>query len=260
MTGWIKWQKGLVTKPEVMRMADLLKMDPHEVAGRLMRVWEWADEQTENGNAPVTDVTRIDALHGAQKFAKAMEEVGWLNVTEHGICFPNFDRHNAQPSKTRALTAKRMTRYRRRKRDAGVTPVTMLEKRREENIYKDPKGSLSETIPPCPEKAIMAFWNTHRISGPKIRTICGRRQKALLARWGEEAFRRDWQEAIKKLEASDFASGRKVVRGRTWLAKFDWLLANPLNWQKVMEGEYDNEDTQKEREPAVDPNAKYRDL
>lgn len=95
---------------------------------KLLRVWGWFDQQTQNGNAgSVTGNALkrfIDRLVGVTGFAESMSKVGWLN--DSGI--PNFDRHNGESSKKRALTNKRVKRLR------NVVSVTkaLPEKRREE--------------------------------------------------------------------------------------------------------------------------------
>jgi hypothetical protein len=142
---WIKIEHWTQDKPEVFQMADLLNIDPDAVLGKLIRVWVWADQQTTNGNAGVTldalqdrciNVTRslLDRLAGVPGFASAMEKVGWLKSDEAGLWFANFDRHNGETAKTRALTAKRVQKHRAKKGNATVTPAALPreEKRRED--------------------------------------------------------------------------------------------------------------------------------
>lgn len=45
-----------------------------------------------------------------------------------------------------------------------------------------------------------------------------------------------WREACARVEASDFLTGRET--GKRWCS-LDWLL-KPANWQKLVEGNYDN--------------------
>ena len=127
---WIKWVKGLAKKPEVLAMSAILGRDRFEVAGRLMQVWEWADDVSSDGSL-VTEMSRntsrnchaqnatlvlIDTESGIQNFAKAMQEVGWLDVSEDGqITIPKFDRHNGKSAKTRGLAADRKRLERKRK-------------------------------------------------------------------------------------------------------------------------------------------------
>lgn len=120
---WIKWQKGLVYKPKVMRIAHLLGKSRFECAALCMVVWEWCDDNMENCYAVGVTKTALDDVTGVRGFGDALVAVGWVVEVEDGLCFPNFERHNGQTAKIRASTKKRMSD--KRKRDAdGVTNVT----------------------------------------------------------------------------------------------------------------------------------------
>lgn len=125
---WIKFELATIDKPEVLLMADLLSLTSDDVVGKLLRVWGWFDQRSVNGDAGgVTNVTLmkfIDRHVGRQGFAACMKQVGWL--TDDGL--PNFDRHNGESAKNRALTKKRMKKM----RNADVTQSSSPEKRREE--------------------------------------------------------------------------------------------------------------------------------
>lgn len=118
---WIEWSKGLASRREVVVLAAKLGRDRHEIAGRLMVLWEWADE-----NIPDEDIDPhtgdaslflgdkpfdfLDALLGLPGFADAMAspEVCWLTARSGGrLSFPKFGRHNGTTSKTRALSRKK---------------------------------------------------------------------------------------------------------------------------------------------------------
>jgi len=130
---WIKFEKATIDKPEVLEMADILEISEDAVIGKLLRVWCWFDSQSRDGNAgSVTGNALkrfIDRLVASQGFASCMQKVGWL--TDSGI--PNFDRHNGESAKKRALTNKRVKRNRN---DDSVTKA-LPEKRREEKKEKN---------------------------------------------------------------------------------------------------------------------------
>jgi hypothetical protein len=138
---WIKFELATSDKPEVLAMAELLGTSSDDVVGKLLRVWGWFDQQTQNGNAvSVTGNTLkrfIDRLVASQGFAACMEKVGWLN--DSGV--PNFERHNGESAKKRALTNKRVKRM----RNADVTPDALPEKRREEKKKNNSADALSVT-------------------------------------------------------------------------------------------------------------------
>lgn len=129
---WIKFELATIDKPEVLQMADLLEVTSDEVVGKLLRVWGWFDQRSLNGDAGgVTGVTLmkfIDRHVGRQGFAACMKKVGWLE--ESGL--PNFDRHNGETAKNRALTKRRMKRLRNADVTQTVTQKASPEKRREE--------------------------------------------------------------------------------------------------------------------------------
>lgn len=110
---WIKWEKGLIDKPEVVQMARWLSQKhdrlfiEEEIAARLMRVWEWADTNTTDGSILGIGLDFVDRKAGIEGFSSAMIEAGWLLVDGMGLLFPNFTRHNGNSAKTRALEAER---------------------------------------------------------------------------------------------------------------------------------------------------------
>jgi len=108
---WLKIETVTPDKPEIYTIAGRLEIDPDAVFGKLFRVWTWADQHTESGNAPSVSKLIIDRLTGTSGFCDAMVAAGWLIETEGGLEFPNFGRHNGQTAKTRALTAKRVAKH-----------------------------------------------------------------------------------------------------------------------------------------------------
>lgn len=128
---WIKVENVTPDKPEVFSIAEVLTLDSDAVVGKLVRIWIWADTQTYNGNAGSVTLALLDRVSGVTGFGKAMIEAGWLTEEDHGLTFPNFDRHNGKSAKTRAQTARRVREHRvtkvKRKRNApSVTPSSLL--------------------------------------------------------------------------------------------------------------------------------------
>lgn len=128
-------------------MAELLNIDADAVFGKLCRIWIWADQQSHSCNAASVTCSLLDRITNVSGFAKAMIEAGWLIEENGNYYIPNFDRHNGQTSKTRALTSKRVSRSRGDlKRNCNAESVTksLPEKRREE------KSINTNTTPPTP--------------------------------------------------------------------------------------------------------------
>lgn len=105
---WIKWEKGLLRKPEVAQIAAKLKIDKFQTAARLMQVWEWADDATENGIIEGVTPDMVDDVAGILGMATAMSDVRpspWLLIDSNGVTIPNFERHNGKSAKKRATKA-----------------------------------------------------------------------------------------------------------------------------------------------------------
>ncbi len=132
---WIKWAKGLPDKPEVIRLAGMLALTREVIVCRLMRFWEWCDDNIgedaicENGSAFVDlspragdNVAFIDALVWTPGFADSMASVNWLRCRDGRIELPNFGRHNGETAKTRARNAKNQKRKRQPTDDADKPP------------------------------------------------------------------------------------------------------------------------------------------
>jgi hypothetical protein len=114
---WIKLEHATADKPEVWRMAALLKITPEEVLGHLIRVWCWADQQCTNVDNGVdatvdVDVDAIDTVARLQGFADAMLKVHWLAVDNCKVTFPNLQGFISETSKVRALRNRSMRRWR----------------------------------------------------------------------------------------------------------------------------------------------------
>lgn len=82
------------------------------------------------------------------------------------------------------------------------------------------------------------------ISLPKIRTLTDKRKKAiqkLYKKYSED----DIMLVLEKTEKSDFLAGR----AKDWHADLDWIL-NENNFIKILEGRYDNRNTERSRKFA----------
>ena len=154
---WLKFEKATLDKPEIFEMAGILGIDPDAVIGKLLRVWDWFDDQSQNGCAPVTLAAQLNRNTGVTGFVDAMRAVGWIIIESDKLRIPNFERHNGQSAKTRSLSAKRMAKSRGKScansyDDSVTSSVTKAqpEKRREEKSIitlasnNKAKGDLAE--------------------------------------------------------------------------------------------------------------------
>src|SRR5689334_12941030 len=109
---WIKIDHVTPDKPEVHLIASDLGIEPNSVLGALVRLWIWADQQTITGCAPSVTKSVIDRVACAPGLADSLQKRGWIRLDGTGAEFPNFERHNGNTAKTRALSLKRMRKAR----------------------------------------------------------------------------------------------------------------------------------------------------
>lgn len=158
---WIKMRVSLPDDPAVIGMAAALGMDEFSVVGRLHALWSWADVQSRDGHAHGVTAAWINRKVQRDGFAEAMVAVGWLEIGDDGVNFPNFALHNGDTAKSRALGANRKQKQRasstghadghdgvssmsRNQRDENVTRE---EKRREESSVPDGTGAKAPLTP-----------------------------------------------------------------------------------------------------------------
>lgn len=136
---WLKIETHTPDKPEVFDISDQLGISSDDAFGKCFRVWCWFDAHTTNGKTNGIGVSDslIDRVAGVSGFAKAMHSAGWLDWDGECYAMPNFDSHNGESAKQRALTAKRVAKHTEKtnaKTNAPsvTTPLAREEKRREE--------------------------------------------------------------------------------------------------------------------------------
>lgn len=152
---WLKMEAATPDKAETLAITAAMGWDDADLTvGKLFRVWRWFDSQTLDGNAPGVTPALLDRVAGVTGFAQAMQSVGWLEISEAGITLPNFDRHNGATAKARALTAKRVNKFKRGNARSVTSNVTSAlpreEKRREEKkkekTSSSPKKSAQDLV------------------------------------------------------------------------------------------------------------------
>lgn len=195
---WIKLEITMPDKPEVARMADHLNIDHDAVAGKLIRFWIWGDQQSIDGNDLGVTPSFIDRLTNCPGFSDALVSVGWLIVRNSRLSIPNFNRHNGQTAKNRALTKNRM----KRSRDAANVTKPSLEKRREEKRVN--RVRAGPFVPPAIED---------------VRDYCKQRGKGVdPERWmdhytsngwmvGKNKMK-DWKAAVRTWEKNDYGGNK----------------------------------------------------
>jgi hypothetical protein len=147
MSEWIKTETHIHEKVEVAAIAEHTGLDPDAVVGKLVRVWSWASRNCyADGVTDVTALRVIREITRCETFDEAMVKCGWVAIKGDKITFANFDRHNSQSAKERALAARRMSK----KRCHGdVTP--MLRSKRNKNVTREDNiKSSAKALPSLP--------------------------------------------------------------------------------------------------------------
>ena len=198
---WIKLQKDTPDKPEVLAIAARMNLDPDAVVGKLVRIWSWFDTHTIDGNANSVTFALLDRLAGVTGFAEQMTFVGWLDQNGHLLTLPNFEYHNGETAKKRALGKNRQEK--RRSNDesnanSNASSVTkaLPEKRREEKSIKEKKERA--TVVACPPDVSEQVWNDwlQLRKGKKASVtetvLKGARSEASKIGWSLEQFLVEW--------------------------------------------------------------------
>lgn len=198
---WIKLETHTFDKVEVFSMAQELGIDPDSVVGKCARVWAWFDANTTDGVTKSVTTALLDRYCGVTGFSKAMVNVGWMVLEGENLYLPNYDRHNSQTAKDRALGAKRAAKHKKNK-DLGIlksNAVTndeplaksKIEKIREDkNIYTNEFESFWKSYDkPAGKANAFKVWKSIKPDTELVKTIL---QKATLqAKNTERKFRKD---------------------------------------------------------------------
>lgn len=119
---WIKMRLNLHEDAAVIAMATDLGADEFAIVGRLHRLWSWADQQTEDGVIRNLSAAFVDRFIQFPGFFAAMARVGWIEETETGFRFPNFETHNGESAKRRAKDNRRKSAGRKGKQASAKVP------------------------------------------------------------------------------------------------------------------------------------------
>jgi hypothetical protein len=109
---WIKMRADLHTHPKVVRISSALKADRLRVIGGLHAVWCLFDVHSVDGSLSGYTPQAVDEMIGFPGFSDVMAQVKWLEILADGLALPEFEEHNGQSAKRRALETQRKRRER----------------------------------------------------------------------------------------------------------------------------------------------------
>jgi hypothetical protein len=211
---WLKICKETPTKPEILVIATKLNIHPDVAFARCFHLWAWFDSNTKDGiTNGVTKVT-IDALLHRDGLCDTLIAVGWLCENNDGnLYLPNFDRHNSETAKTRALGKKRQNKHRDKSNansNANVTVEALPEKRREEKIKQNHSASDDAGIEYS--KSFLSFWDMYPLRKNK-----GHAYKAFIK--------------IKASEYPDVKAGLIAAKeSQDWIKDNGKYIPHPATW------------------------------
>ena len=149
---WIKMRANIAEDPAVIGIAADLKIDEYSVVGRLQALWSWADGQSRDGHARGVTAEWVNRKVQCDGFAQAMCKFGWLDVDDQGITIPNFDHHNGETAKKRALGTKRKQKQRSTDPVSPSVQETSRSKR-DKSETREEKRREDINTPPNPPQA-----------------------------------------------------------------------------------------------------------
>jgi hypothetical protein len=124
---WIKLEHATLDKPEILELSELLSLSQGDALLLCLRFWVWLDEQTtdgrsfgrSNGRSGGISKHAIDALMRCPGFTNALIYVGWMGEEDGKLYVVDFEAHNGETAKKRALKNKSQAKW-RGKRDVPV--------------------------------------------------------------------------------------------------------------------------------------------
>lgn len=146
MSRWIKVDVAILGKPAIRNAARDCRCSIGDAFAAWFRLYSWLDEQTADGTL-YSDVEEIDAVSRLSGFAASLSRSGWLTFYGDKVIVTNWDEHNGQCAKRRALDARRKNAVREELRKQGM-PVRPCPKFPQKNFVRTPLSASKADI--CP--------------------------------------------------------------------------------------------------------------
>lgn len=255
---WFRVDVAMVDHPRTYALCDRLN-DPR-AGWYVIRLWSWVMRYAARGrlsDGARTALERACEWGGqAGELVQALIDVGWLEIDPAGgLSVHDWDEHQGAAVEKAEKDSERKREDRKRRGNGAETARAELadgaetargrradgagtrrdetrrdSTRRKKDISGDGAQVLALLHP------LQSVWNDNRApSMPEWRETSPTRKKHADARLKERP-PEEWADVVRRLAVSDFASGRS---GK-WSATPDWLVSNPGNAAKVLEGNYDN--------------------
>lgn len=226
---WIKMRCDLAEDPSVIGIAAAVGLDEFAVVGRLQFLWAWADRQSRDGHATSVTYAWVDRRVQCDGFAEAMENAGWLQRTDTGVFFPNFERHNGKTAKTRALGTDRKKKQRSDDDPEPQSGRSLSRTERDKSVTREEKRRDINTPPRPPDGGSVPEFDEFVAEFPpsrRIKTEDARAEFSAAVEAGEvtaaeivAAIRR---QAVQQRESWQRDAGRYAPTPVRWLREKRW--------------------------------------
>ena len=110
---WLKVEKVTPDKPEMRQIARQCGCTRGDAFAAWFRLWSYFDVTTANGEVPFFGADDADEEARLPGIGEALADAGWLVFHPGGCTIVNWDRHNGENAKQRALAHERKRKQRR---------------------------------------------------------------------------------------------------------------------------------------------------
>ena len=232
---WFAVDCCLETKPETVEILVATGEPVDVVIGRLVRLWAWAQLNSEDGSIKATTAILARVAGGDPKFWETVAETGWIELGEKTVTIAGWEKRFSQAAKRRMLDARRKADGRKADKiphdihspsavrpqsvrtdaDTFRTAGGLEEKRREEK--------REELIPAAPVPTSVPQKRTRSTATASISWDFDSGWQGI-----NDADRGEWRDAYP---AADI--GQELAKATAWL-KANPTRAKRKNWRKFV--------------------------
>lgn len=110
-------------------------------------------------------------------------------------------------------------------------------RKKKEEIKEDTRANKEQAHLKFSPEEFIEVWNENCGPLPKVKRLSNARRTKIKARAREGPNLDEWRTCIRKIAGSSFCCGKS---DSGWIATLTWLIKNDDNYDKVIEGQYDD--------------------
>lgn len=250
----INVEENLFSDPRFLDLCD--ELGRFEATGRLIFFWRvaqkyWLEDDSQGGIPdevfgrkeiwkPLADCGLAEK-RGNFWYAKGAEaQFDWYLRKKRAGKAGGKKSAELRASKTQAPLEHCSTNLKQIQPSPTPTPTPLISNSSKEELSQNSHSDVSRKN--LPVSKLVCLWNEHCGSLPRVEKISKKRQEKIKARLREEPHLEYWEKIFRKTTANSFLNGSDNNRG--WRASFDWLMTNDTNHVKVLEGQYDKNNSE----------------